>query len=207
VVRKAELLVQRDRSRVRDDHLEHHLAGARAACLHEQGAGQSLADAAAARPRDHADAAEPRAVAAEAEIGEAERRPAVPGDERPIEVEVEGADHVREAGLVHLEGDGVALVRGGEELREFGAGQLARAAKLDQRRSSATAWAASPSPRPVNPRKSVVVARTAMRSGSTPSASARAERISSRSGARRGSWPMKMQSAFSSSQPASRTRV
>ena len=46
--------------------------------------------------------------------------------------------------------------------------------------SSATACAARPSPRPVKPRRSVVVARTATRSGSTPSAAASRARMSSR---------------------------
>jgi hypothetical protein len=59
----------------------------------------------------------------------------------------------------------------------------------------------------VKPRKSVVVARTAIRSSSTPIACASAERISSRIGASRGSWPMKTQSAFASSHRASRTRA
>ena len=57
------------------------------------------------------------------------------------------------------------------------------------RRSRATACAARPSQRPVKPRPSVVVARTATRSGSTPSASASRARIASRCGASRGSSP------------------
>ena len=69
------------------------------------------------------------------------------------------------------------------------------------RSSSATASAASPSPRPVKPSRSVVVARTLTRSGSTPSAPARRLRISSRWPAIRGSSPIRTQSAFTSAKP------
>ena len=62
-----------------------------------------------------------------------------------------------------------------------------------------------PSPLPVKPRRSVVVARTFTRSGSTPSAAASRCRISSRWFAIRGSSPIRMQSALTSSKPASRT--
>ena len=72
-------------------------------------------------------------------------------------------------------------------------------------RRSATASAASPSPRPVKPSLSVVVARTFTRPGSTPIASASFARIASRSGAILGSSPTSTQSAFASSKPASRT--
>src|SRR4029079_17692799 len=49
-----------------------------------------------------------------------------------------------------------------------------------------TACAASPSPRPVKPSRSVVVARTATRSAGTPSAPARRAPMGSRCGAGRG---------------------
>src|SRR5205807_7028037 len=52
---------------------------------------------------------------------------------------------------------------------------------------------------------SVVVARTATRSGSTPSASASRARIASRCGASRGSSPISTTSAFASRQPAAWT--
>src|SRR5438874_2124395 len=71
----------------------------------------------------------------------------------------------------------------------------------------ATACAARPSPRPVKPRPSVVVARTATSFGSTSRAAARRRRISSRCGARRGSSPTRTTSAFASCQPSFRIRA
>src|SRR5439155_16359674 len=70
--------------------------------------------------------------------------------------------------------------------------------------SSATAIAASPSPRPVNPRRSVVVARTVTTPGATPIASASRSSIAARKGAIRGASPTSTQSAFASVQPSAR---
>ena len=70
---------------------------------------------------------------------------------------------------------------------------------------SATAWAARPSPRPVKPRPSVVVARTLTFPASTPSAPASFSLISVRASAIRGSCPTRTQSALTRRQPASRT--
>jgi hypothetical protein len=57
----------------------------------------------------------------------------------------------------------------------------------------------------VKPSRSLVVARTFTRSGSTPIASASFRRIASRTGAIRGSSPTSTQSAFTSVKPVSRT--
>ena len=54
--------------------------------------------------------------------------------------------------------------------------------------NSATAWHAAPSPRPANPRWSVVEARTVTWERSTDSAPASRSRIAPRYGASRGSW-------------------
>src|SRR5262249_58069715 len=73
------------------------------------------------------------------------------------------------------------------------------------RSRSATAYAASPSPRPVNPRPSVVVARTLTSPPSTAPESR--PRISSRRVAIFGSSPTRTQSALTRLQPAARTRL
>src|SRR6185503_19107702 len=73
--------------------------------------------------------------------------------------------------------------------------------ELHQRSKSATAWAARPSPRPVKPSLSVVVARTL--TSPPPSASESRRRISPRCAAMRGSSPTSTQSALTSVQPAS----
>src|SRR3954454_1593833 len=74
---------------------------------------------------------------------------------------------------------------------------------LHRRSSRATACAASPSPRPVKPRWSVVVARTF--TSPSPIAPARRRRISSRRPAMRASSPTRTQSALTSLHPAART--
>src|SRR6188472_3408949 len=74
---------------------------------------------------------------------------------------------------------------------------------LHQRSSSATAWAASPSPRPVKPRRSVVVARTF--TSPPASASERRAHICSRCAAILGSSPTSTQSALTSVHPAAWT--
>src|SRR6185312_947035 len=73
-------------------------------------------------------------------------------------------------------------------------------------RSRATAWQAAPSPRPANPRWSVVEARTVTRERSAPRAAARHSRIASRCGARRGACMITIASTFTSAHPAARTR-
>src|SRR5215211_3866902 len=93
--------------------------------------------------------------------------------------------------------------------REVASGEqvaLVGVADEPHRVSSATACAASPSPRPVKPRRSLVVARTAIRGTSTSSASASRRAICSRYGWIRGCSPIRTQSAFTSWKPDARTR-
>src|SRR3954464_5090066 len=71
-----------------------------------------------------------------------------------------------------------------------------------ERSTSATACAASPSPRPVNPRPSVVVARTLI---GAPTSALSTSPISTRRSAIRGCSPIRMQSAFTTAYPATRT--
>ena len=77
--------------------------------------------------------------------------------------------------LVHVRGERRTRQLLEATLQEVGA---IRVADDVHRVRSATAWAASPSPRPVKPRRSVVVARTAHRVASTPSAPASRSPIS-----------------------------
>jgi hypothetical protein len=91
-----------------------------------------LADPAPSLRLDDPDPAQPRPLAAQAEIGETDRRVAVPRDQRAVESEVVGVDHVREPRLVDLERDVVVLVRGGEELRQFADRELAGRAELHE---------------------------------------------------------------------------
>src|SRR5207253_9559109 len=69
---------------------------------------------------------------------------------------------------------------------------------------STTAWAANASPRPMAPTWSVVVALSPTAAGSTPNASARLLRISSRYGASFGTCANRVTSAFSTSHRARR---
>jgi hypothetical protein len=98
-----------------------------------------------------ADTAEPRSFPTDAEVGKPDRLVALQRDERAGEIEIERVDHEAHRRLVDLEGDEVALVGGGEDLRELAELELAQGAQV-HRCSSATAVAASPSPRPVKPR-------------------------------------------------------
>src|SRR5919106_38400 len=72
---------------------------------------------------------------------------------------------------------------------------------------NATAYAAMPSPRPVNPSPSVVVALTDTAPGSISSAPATALTISSRSGLNLGAAATTVESMFSIAQPSSRNRT
>src|SRR5207302_546768 len=104
--------------------------------------------------------------------------------------------------VVHVNGKGPAgepLVPDLAQVRPVGITD-----ELHVRLRSATAWAARPSPRPVKPRPSVVVARTLTLPSSRPIAPARRAAIASRTSAILGRSPISTQSAFTSSKPAVR---
>src|SRR5437870_8729275 len=84
-------------------------------------------------------------------------------------------------------------------------GPVGIADEFHVRLSRATAWAARPSPRPVKPSSSVVVARTVTRSMSTPIAPASRAPIATRTSEILGRSPIRTQSALTSSKPSART--
>ena len=132
----AELLVEREGAGVLDDHLEPDPPHAALPRLLVQRAHQRLADAGAARARDHADAADPGVLAAQAEVPEADRLAVAEGDARGVEVEVERVVHECELLLVDVEREEVALVRGVEEGGALGRRERARGAELEVRGQS-----------------------------------------------------------------------
>ena len=130
-MRVAERVVERERLRVLDDALEPDVLHAACSSLLVCSDHQHAAEASATRGRHDTEPADPRFRPAQAEVHEADGLAALKGDARRRSVEVvrlrEEAQGIR--GDVHRAD--VALVRGGEQLRELVVGEDGRGTKLD----------------------------------------------------------------------------
>src|SRR5581483_1607474 len=122
----AELLVERERAGVLDDHLEPDAAEAKLARLLVERVHERLADTGAARRGDDADPADPAVLAADAEVREPDRFAVPERDARRLRIEVERRGHHADGVLVHVERDEGALVRRVDERRELARGERAR---------------------------------------------------------------------------------
>src|SRR5690606_12319733 len=133
----------------------------------------------------------------------------LPGDEAGVHAALlDGQEQVLAvaAGLVTVQFLDPEILRAGADPRR----QHRRAEGLHRRvrarTSSATACAAMPSPRPVKPSFSLVVALTLIASRSTPQASAMRWRICAACGPTLGRWQTMVMSALPSFQPQPATR-